>query len=452
MAAACTGSPWQAELDGAEQARELAFLVDVEVTEMTREQFAARAEDQASNIDDAYLLELADTYGRLGYFDMDLDLRPVIAGSSSDWVGATYSPSSKRVTLVSDDNGEVRDDVLVHEFVHALQDQHFDLNSYDSYETSDGFLSRRAVVEGDAVLAQYRFLVGQEGGELDTINWQPTFDNWRQYARDILVESTYPMVFLDYVSFVYAYGLEYSAANLLGATLEAPVASPSPHDWSLQNELFLTRAPGTTQQVLDRDLSGERLAMDPVIDVGLRQVPLAMQDQLALIDWDTLGEWYVYLLFLPLEIAGSVADAAALARAWDGDTALFARDQATAGGLVLWTSAWDDELAAGAIVAALRVLHGAAEPVEGYVSLAADGEPLWVEQRGDMVVMAKNVPEALAQDLVDQAFASRPGAALRLRPSLGAVLERLRPARDTHHPGVSPVRAPRQAHYLYFWF
>jgi hypothetical protein len=440
MAAGCAVSPWQAEFDGAEEARELAFLTGVDVIEMTREEFAARAEERASNIDEEALRALADTYGRLGYFDMNLDLRPVIAGASSDWVGATYSPSSKKVTLV----GEAGADVLVHEFVHALQDQHFDIRAYDRYDTSDAFLSRRAVVEGDAVLAQYRFLGRQQGVELDALDWQLTLERWRQRARDILVESTYPMVFLDYVSFVYAYGLEYSAANLLGVTYDAPQARLAPHDWNLQNELFVSRPPATTQQVLDRDLHGENQAVDPVIDVGLRQVPISMQEQLVLVDWDTLGEWYVYLLFLPLELDGAVANAAALASAWDGDAVLFARDQATGQGLVVWTSIWDDEQAAGAIALAMRALHGAAEPVEGYVSTAADGELLWVEQRGDMVVAAKNVPEALAQDLVEQAFASRPGAMLRLRPSLGAALERLRPMREAHHPGVFDVTVTAQ--------
>jgi hypothetical protein len=325
-----------------------------------------------------------------------------------------------------------------------LQDQHFDLNGYDRFETSDAFLSRRAVVEGDAVLAQYRFLGGQQGLELDALDWQLTLQGWRQYARDMLVESTYPMVFLDYVSFVYAYGLEYAAANLLGVTYDAPQAHPAPHDWNLQNELFVARAPASTQQVLDRDIHGEVQAVDPVIDVGLRQVPIAMQDQLVLVDWDTLGEWYVYLLFLPLELDGAVTDAAALAASWDGDAALFARDQTTGQGLAVWTSVWDDDQAAAAISLAVRALHGAAEPAEGYVSTAADGELLWVEQRGDTVVVAKNVPEELAPDLVEQAFASRPGAALRLRPSLGAALERLRPMREAHHPGVSRVTAVAQ--------
>ena len=255
--------PWQAE--AAEDVRELELLDRVDVVSLTREEFAAQAEAAAAARDDSELQRYADTYGRLGFFDMNLDLRPVVAGSSSDWVGATYSPSHNLVTLV----GDARDDVIVHEFVHALQDQHFNLIFYDDYETSDGFLARRAAVEGDAVLAQYRFL---GDGTLDDLEWQRQFDWWRDYSSETLTTAEYPVLFLDYVSFVYTYGFEYSAANLTGASFENPSGyRPGPHDWELQDQLFTERPPTSTQRVLDLDgaRSPDGPGGDPVVRVGL---------------------------------------------------------------------------------------------------------------------------------------------------------------------------------------
>lgn len=421
LAAACSDEvPWHALR--AEDARELALQDEVDVVEMTREEFAARAAERAGDIDEAYLQYYADTYGRLGYFDRSLDLRPVFAGSSSDWVGATYSPSNKQITLV----GEARDDTIVHEYVHALQDQHFDLRGYDALDTSDAFLARRAVVEGDAVLAEYRFVVQQDGLELHDIDWSGLLSSLRDFSHRQLAEARYPLVFLDYVSFVYTYGLEYTAANLTGVSFDEPDAlMAAPHDWTREDALFSVLPPASTAQVLRRDVLGQGPA--PVASIGLSAVPDALADRLETLDWDTLGEWYVYLLLYPLEAEGTIADARALAGAWRGDRALFVRQVDGGPTGTLWASAWTDEAAAQAMEEALWLLYGG-EPLadQPYQGTAGDGEAVWIERRGDRLVAARNLPGDVAGALVDAAFGTSAPSALRRKPSLAAAMERLR--------------------------
>ena len=427
---------WQAE--AAEFVRELPLLDEVEVVRMSREEFSARAAAQADTISDGYLQYYADTYGRLGYFDRSIDLRPVFAGSSSDWVGASYSPSSARITLV----GDARDDTIVHEFVHAIQDQHFDLSEYDALATSDSFLSRRAIVEGDAVLGQARFImVYERGGDLDGLDWGATMTNYRDFSYATLVEAVYPVVFLDYVSFVYAYGLEYGAANLLGITIEAPDPVPATHDWALANELFTSRPADTTQRILLRDYMLD--SADEVVEVGLAAVPEQLSSRLELIDWDSLGEWYVYLLLFPLERIGRGAgsspgvggarlelveelDGRALAAAWDGDRALFVRDVASDEVATIWASAWDDADSAAAIAAAMWDIYGYTElkglPVP--IGQADDGELVWIEQRGNRLVVAKNLALDVVEEMVEEGFAQPGTAPLRRHPSLAAALDK----------------------------
>ena len=428
--------PWQA--DAAQLMRELPLLSEVEIVRMTREEFSAQAAERAGDIDPAYLEYVAQTYGRLGYFDPSIDLRPVFAGSSSDWVGATYSPSTKRITLV----GDASDQTFVHELVHALQDQHFDISAYDAPQTSDSFLARRAVVEGDAMLAQYRYGVTYEGGrdDLDDVNWDTAFGNLRDFSVDILVESDYPVVFLDYVSFVYAYGLEYSAGNLTGVTYDDPSSiTASPYDWGKQNALYTDFPPASTQQILQRGVGASDT--DPEEAIGLGEVPSELADRLETVDWDRLGEWYVYLLFFPMDQAGQV-DARALAAAWDGDAVLFARDRATGEGAVLWASVWDDEQAAAAIEAALWQLYGRS-PVKGageWVGAAADGELIWLERRGNRLVLAKNLSLDLAGPLAQIAFetGSSPAPA-RVFPSISELVNRRLSRAALMSPGsVSP--------------
>jgi hypothetical protein len=419
--------PWQAS--AAEAARQLELLDVVPVAEMSREEFAADAAERAAAISDVYLRYYADTYGRMGFFDPDLDLRPIFAGSSSDWVGATYSPENERITLV----GDARDDTIVHEWVHALQDQHFDLIAYDVLDPTDSFLARRAVVEGDAVLAQIRFLRQQEGSDLHSVSWPTTFEMWRAFSDETLAAAEYPLIFLDYVSFVYAYGLIYAAGNLLGVGPngeageegEAGGALP-PYDFAQADVLFTMRPPGSTQAVLALDLTGE--AVVPVTGIGVGKLPESLAGRLEYVDWDTLGAWYVHLLFYPLAAEGLPLSAVELAAAWNGDHADFLRDVESGAMGVVWATAWTSEAAAAAAADALWLLHGGTPAADGPgpAGTAADGEPLWIEQRADRVVAIKNFAAADAAVLAESAFGATAAPAARRHPSLAATMGRLR--------------------------
>ncbi len=419
-AGACGGDDELWHAGAAEYVRELTLISDVEVVRMSREEFSARAAAQADNISEGYLQYYADTYGRLGYFDRGIDLRPVFAGSSSDWVGASYSPSSALITLV----GDARDDVIVHEFVHALQDQHFDLSEYDALASSDSFLGRRAIVEGDAVLAQARFvMVYERNSDLDGLDWGATMTNYRDFSYETLVEASYPVVFLDYVSFVYTYGLEYAAANLLGVTFEFPDSAPDSHDWAVANELFTARPADTTQGILLRDFM--LTSADEVVEIGLATVPEQLEDRLEPLDWDSLGEWYVYLLLFPLELAEAI-DGRAVAASWDGDRALFVRDLASGEVATIWASAWDDAASAEAVAAAMWDIYGYTElkglpvPIGG----ADDGELVWIEQRDNRLVVAKNLALDVVEEMVEAGFAEATAAPMRRHQSLAAALDK----------------------------
>jgi hypothetical protein len=136
----------------ASEVRELELLADVELVRYTAEEYAAVAAAGAPS--DQALDRYAQSYGRLGFFPVDLDLRALF-GATFVTTRGFYSPFDRRIVLV----GDVSDSVIVHELVHALQDQHFDLAAYLSADTLDGQLARRAAVEGDAMLAEVRFVM-----------------------------------------------------------------------------------------------------------------------------------------------------------------------------------------------------------------------------------------------------------------------------------------------------
>jgi hypothetical protein len=416
------GLRWEAER--ATEVRELEFLEEVEVIQMTRAEYREQAEKNVGEVDEEALRHMADTYGRLGFFPRELDLRPILASSSSDWVGASYSPLTKRITLVKDRPEDAPPSTQVHEYVHALQDQHFDLLAYEG-KTSDEYLAHRAVAEGDAVLAEFRFLAQDEhDAEVDGWDWPQTMSNYWAWAEDLLASADYPVFFLDYPSFVYPNGLRYAATNLLGPSFDAP----PPHDWSLEDELFTERPPATTQQVLQGDAA---TALDPVERIGLGAVPPDLDGRLETDSWDSLGEWYTRLL---LYASAGADHAPGLASRWDGDRVLFARDTMRGGAIAsIWASAWEDESSAVQIVEALNQLYGRIPDPDGAeAGVASDGEALWIEQRGDSVVVIKNLDPELAPQMAEAAFhppaAERAG---RARP-LAWWIRELRSGRAPH--------------------
>lgn len=70
-----------------------------------------------------------------------------------------YSPKDKALYLYDDVRGSYRQGVLIHEMVHALQDQHFGLDKlHASSFGSDSELAQAALVEGDATFTMIELL------------------------------------------------------------------------------------------------------------------------------------------------------------------------------------------------------------------------------------------------------------------------------------------------------
>lgn len=407
----------------AERVRQLEWLEDVRVTRLTPDEFASSEQAAADAVSDEEIAELHETYGRLGFFGPDLDVRATL-GSSSSWVAGTYSYETNEIVLV----GDVPESVIVHEHVHALQDQHFGLAAYDDgAATTDELMARRAVVEGDASLAEARFVMRREYGvDLDELDWSRFFSSLRDQSATLLLDGGAPPFFLAYPAFAYSHGVEYCAHNLVGATVASPrpVHDP-PYFWVIEDDLFTTRPPDTTERVLDLDFA------DGAVAVGLDDVPATLAPRLTAVDWDSLGAWYTYLLVLPLAGTPGLGGVDEVRPTWDGDRALFVHDEDTGAFGTSWASVWDDESAAAHVEVALWHLYGAtADGLEPRAGIAADGEPVWIERRVDRVVAIKNVDPALAPVLAEASLdttASAKSLRPRTRPSLAAWQRRRHP-------------------------
>jgi hypothetical protein len=376
----------------ASEVRELDYLGPVPVAQISQQAFAAGQAEAAADIEDAELEEYAQTWGRLGFFPVDAELREPIA-HAKDWVGAYYSAEDGAITLV----GSASDSIVVHEFVHALQDQTFDLVEYHDVETSDAGLASRAVTEGDATLAESRFGLQEQGGDLQHASWR--LQEFREWSESLLVEAPIP-VLLATPAFVYSRGLEFCLANLTGYTIDDPHNDAPPYSWALENQLFGERRPRTSWHVLSRTTG------DPAEQIGLSEPPEHLVDRLEAIETDSLGAWYGRVLLGPVDGAVNVGDVPVLMEEWTGDRVLFVRDRETGAHGHVWAAAWRSDDAAARFAEAVRTLHGATldSPETPTLGTASDGELVWIERRDRRVVVVKNVEADIAAGLAGAVY------------------------------------------------
>lgn len=100
-------------------------------------------------------------FRRLGLLEQQDDLRELVLGLLTDQALAYYDPRSATITFVGhvDEVGAVGSLIVVHEYVHALQDQHWDLDGTRERDPSrsDRILAQSALTEGDATALMYEW-------------------------------------------------------------------------------------------------------------------------------------------------------------------------------------------------------------------------------------------------------------------------------------------------------
>ena len=150
-------------MEAASRTRGLEWRGEVGMTELSGWEYGTRTKEIADVLatDDLKALSRLAVAG--GMLPEGTDLASLAVSFTAATAGATYSPLDKQILLVSDDSKGFRDTgLLTHEFVHALQDQHFDLLhlmlarpfSFDREEAAF------ALVEGDAVSVERRSQLG----------------------------------------------------------------------------------------------------------------------------------------------------------------------------------------------------------------------------------------------------------------------------------------------------
>ena len=315
-------------------------------------------------------------YGALGLLDAEEDLRGLFAGVLGEQVIGYYDPETGRLVVRDDVMNELTGDlnseqtqearlVLVHEIVHALQDQRLDLGeSYQKERTADADNAFRAVVEGDATLAMLAHALRQQGIPLSAA------------TASIQQMGSY----LDLNALVRGEKLD-DAPAILRVTLVAPylrglqfiAAVHGRGGWPAVNNTH-RRPPVSSEQVLHPD---KYFAREPAEAVAVEDSPQVLAAGFDRVADDTLGELEISVYLGQGRPSGTHEEAAA---GWAGDqVAIYARGDDTA---VVWWTTWDTD-------------RDAEEAYRAALAVSPDSPTTKVERKGRAVLVVRGLPPKL---------------------------------------------------------
>ena len=258
-------------------------------------------------------------YKQFGLIPASMDLRQYMLDLLTEQVAGYYDPAVKKLYVVEGDDEAITNITISHELVHALQDQHFNLDSLQgARDDNDRLTAGQAVVEGQATLEQIGAMIGSD----NAITALPGgWDRVRQLIREMQgsmpIFASAPTIIQETLLFPYLTGAEF----MRQFKQEAPGESP------------FARMPSSTEQMIHPDrYFGSR---DEPTRVSL---PPPSSGRIAY--ENNLGEFETRVLLF--EYLRDQASAVRGAAGWDGDRYMLV--ETPRGDAIVWATVWDTSI------------------------------------------------------------------------------------------------------------
>lgn len=294
----------------AESIRDLDTLVEVELNFPTREELR---DYLIGILEEEYPPEVAAHdllfYRAFDFMPADTDLSELLLDLYSDQIAGFYDTETDEMNVILF-SGEQPDDslpfleqiIFVHEYVHALQDQHFDLDDTLGDEaiadSPDRYLAALSLIEGDATATMNTFAV-QVTQENPVLAFSLLGQSMQ--AGALSMPQGVPDIIVSELLFPYEGGQEF----VLALYTEAG-------DWSLVNAAY-DDLPQSTEQIYHPE---KYLAGELPVDVTLPDNSAELGDGWELTHDRTFGEFYLRQ-YLDLQLPR--ADVNTAASGWGGD-------------------------------------------------------------------------------------------------------------------------------------
>ena len=250
-------------------------------------------------------------YRAFDFVDAPLDLLDVYINLLGSQVAGFYDPDTQEMNVLLISGDTLGDDLPLlesitysHEFVHALQDQHFDLAAFftdfaeqQEVENPDEIIARQSLVEGDATLVMQDYTL------------QAVMDNplgaLALLDPDLLASAEIPagtpFILEAELTFPYLTGMEFV------------LALRDAGGWDLVDAAYTDNPPASTEHILHPE---RYLAGDAPLSVTVASGLDVLGDGWQFLLERTLGEFYLRQ-YLGTQLGRGVLNAAATG--WGGD-------------------------------------------------------------------------------------------------------------------------------------
>ena len=280
------------------------------------------------------------SYALLGMVPEDLDLRDLLLSVYTEQVAGFYDPDSTALFVIDDMEVAFLETVLVHELVHAVQDQTANLDSLtQKARGNDRQVAAQSAIEGHATLVMLEHMAEGLRGEPVDLSTLPDFSQSIRPALEAMrtqypVLASAPAVIQESLLFPYIEG-----ASFVAASWESAEGRPPPFD------AFL---PQSSEQILNPE-RGPMAQEDPPTELRLE-----VSGGLAATYGNTIGQMELQILIDAWLGEGKRH----LAQGWDGDRFVLVESPTGGEDGLVWASIWDSEVQRDAFVNGLSLgLH-----------------------------------------------------------------------------------------------
>ena len=290
--------------------------VEVRTHEQVRAFVERELQDSLARED---VVGLEAIYKRFGLVPDSVDLRALLTRVLAQQVVGYYDPRSKTLYVVEGADSAAAETTLRHELVHALQEQHVNVDSLQRLPgENDATTAVHAALEGMATFVQF----GTGGVAIRAPGtWERVRASIRENMERTPVLADAPFIVRETMLFPY----------LSGAEMARRAADHGGSD------SLLARLPRSTEQVMHADAYYGKNGGPPDAPTA---VTLPTPSVGRVVHANTLGEFETrLLLFHHLQ---DLDRAARGAGGWDGDRVAVVRTPQ--GDAVVWVTVWDTEV------------------------------------------------------------------------------------------------------------
>jgi hypothetical protein len=341
---------------------------------------------------------------RWGLVPHGTSIHDVMVDVLAEQIAGFYDPVDKTLYIASEpsagdaDTESHADMLMAHEIVHALQDQHFDLEKLMDLSSTEGdaLLARQALVEGDGMVSMFELQLARQDipppwGMDDAVAMMMKTMEGSDAASSL---GRAPLVVRDLLLFPYSRGLRFVAS--MRAT----------RPWKKVDDIF-KKPPASTEQILHPELylAGEE-------PIAIKEATPAVLQSWTRVHETVWGEagWSVLLRQHGVD-SDRARDAAA---GWGGDrVVVYGRGGAARDAVGVGRTTWDAD------IDAMEFAEAAIQAVESLVTgtivesgkhrtvwLGTDARVSIVERRDDQVLVVVGAPLTARDVIADDVWKS----------------------------------------------